>query len=89
MKSIAGTIASELAKASLLKEENNQFKRIIVEKPFGHDLASAQQLNTLLRAQFGKRTISDVVSGGRDDVMSVLRKAAEKQGNGKTRRSFI
>ena len=38
-----------------------------------------QQLNTLLRAQFGKRTISDVVSGGRDDVMSVLKNAAEKQ----------
>jgi membrane protease subunit HflC len=38
-----------------------------------------QQLNTLLRAQFGKRTISDVVSGGRDDVMLVLRNAAEKQ----------
>ncbi len=38
-----------------------------------------QQLNTLLRAQFGKRTISDAVSGGRDDVMEVLRKAAEKQ----------
>ncbi|PJD95884.1 MAG: protease modulator HflC [Legionella sp.] len=38
-----------------------------------------QQLNTLLRAQFGKRTISDVVSGGRDDVMLVLRDAAEKQ----------
>jgi membrane protease subunit HflC len=38
-----------------------------------------QQLNTLLRAQFGKRTISDVVSGERDDVMSVLRNAAEKQ----------
>ncbi|MCL9683346.1 protease modulator HflC [Legionella maioricensis] len=38
-----------------------------------------QQLNTLLRAQFGKRTISEVVSGGRDDVMELLRKAAEKQ----------
>ena len=38
-----------------------------------------QQLNTLLRAQFGKRTISDAVSGGRDDVMELLRKAAEKQ----------
>lgn len=37
-----------------------------------------QQLNTLLRAQFGKRTISDV-SGGRDDVMVILRTAAEKQ----------
>lgn len=38
-----------------------------------------QQLNTLLRAQFGKRTISEVVSGGRDDVMDLLRIAAEKQ----------
>lgn len=38
-----------------------------------------QQLNTLLRAQFGKRTISEAVSGGRDDVMGLLRSAAEKQ----------
>lgn len=38
-----------------------------------------QQLNTLLRAQFGKRTILDVVSGGRDDVMDVLREHAVKQ----------
>ena len=38
-----------------------------------------QQLNTSLRAQFGKRTISDVVSGGRDDVMEVLRLRAEEQ----------
>lgn len=38
-----------------------------------------QQLNTSLRAQFGKRTISDVVSGGRDDVMEVLRIHAEEQ----------
>lgn len=41
-----------------------------------------QQLNTLLRAQFGKRTISEVVSGGRDDVMELLRKAAERQASG-------
>lgn len=38
-----------------------------------------QQLNTSLRAQFGKRTISDVVSGGRDDIMDVLRESAEEQ----------
>jgi membrane protease subunit HflC len=38
-----------------------------------------QQLNTYLRAQFGKRTISDVVSGGRDDVMEVLKERAEQQ----------
>lgn len=38
-----------------------------------------QQLNTSLRAQFGKRTISDVVSGGRDDMMDILRDNAERQ----------
>lgn len=38
-----------------------------------------QQLNTLLRAEFGKHTISEVVTGGRDDIMSVLRDKAEVQ----------
>jgi membrane protease subunit HflC len=38
-----------------------------------------QQLNTSLHAQFGKRTISDLDSGGRDDLMSLLRDYAEKQ----------
>lgn len=41
-----------------------------------------QQLNTSLRAQFGKRTISDLISGGRDDVMGLLRDNAETQANG-------
>lgn len=38
-----------------------------------------QQLNTSLRAEFGKRTIPDLVSGGRDDIMEVLRTKAEQQ----------
>jgi membrane protease subunit HflC len=38
-----------------------------------------QQLNTLLRAQFGKLTITEAVSGERENVMGLLRKAAEKQ----------
>jgi membrane protease subunit HflC len=38
-----------------------------------------QQLNTSLRAEFGKRTISEVVSGGRDDVMDSLRDKAEQR----------
>ncbi|MBA2709979.1 MAG: protease modulator HflC [Tatlockia sp.] len=36
-----------------------------------------QQLNTSLRAEFGRRTIAEVVSGGRDDVMDALREKAE------------
>jgi membrane protease subunit HflC len=38
-----------------------------------------QQLNTLIRAEFGKRTIPDLVSGERGDVMKVLLQAAVKQ----------
>lgn len=38
-----------------------------------------QQLNTLLRAEFGKRTIPELVSGERGDVMATLRQTAEKQ----------
>ena len=46
---------------------------------FKADTLLEQQLNTYLRAEFGKRTISDVVSGDRDDVMDVLRRRAEEQ----------
>ncbi|MFA5959935.1 MAG: protease modulator HflC [Tatlockia sp.] len=38
-----------------------------------------QQLNTYLRAEFGKRSISEVVSGGRDDLMLMLRNKAQQQ----------
>lgn len=40
-----------------------------------------QQLNTFIRAEFGKRFITDVVSGGRDDVMEVMRNKAQQQAN--------
>ncbi len=38
-----------------------------------------QQLNTSIRAEFGKRSISDMVSGGRDDVMDALRDKTGQQ----------
>jgi len=39
------TIIDLLSRAGLLREENGHFRRIIIEKPFGRDLASAQALN--------------------------------------------
>lgn len=42
-------IAKNLAKNSLLKEQKKEFyRRLIVEKPFGHDVKSAKKLNLLL-----------------------------------------
>ncbi|HEY0270953.1 MAG TPA: glucose-6-phosphate dehydrogenase [Sphingomonas sp.] len=40
-------IAENLAGAGLLKEDKG-FRRVVVEKPFGHDLASARALNKTL-----------------------------------------
>lgn len=39
------TVATELDKTKLLIESEGIFRRIIVEKPFGHDVASAKLLN--------------------------------------------
>src|SRR6202035_5441423 len=42
------TIAERLSQSGLLREENGRWRRVIIEKPFGHDLASARTLNTQL-----------------------------------------
>jgi len=40
-----GPIVESLAKAGLMEETEGAFRRVAVEKPFGHDLASARTLN--------------------------------------------
>lgn len=46
---------------------------------FKADTLLEQQLNTSLRAEFGRRMISDLVSGGRNDMTGILRTHAEQQ----------
>ena len=43
-----GTIAGKLGEAGLVTSDAKGFRRLIVEKPFGHDLASARALNACL-----------------------------------------
>src|SRR5438270_966439 len=47
-----GTVVEQLAKAGCA---NNA--RVVIEKPFGHDLASAQELNRILLATFDEKAI--------------------------------
>ncbi len=42
------TIAAKLGEAGLVEAAAKGFRRLIVEKPFGHDLASAKALNACL-----------------------------------------
>jgi glucose-6-phosphate 1-dehydrogenase len=50
------TIAGQLGETGMAREED-VFRRLIVEKPFGHDLTSAQQLNRALHAVFNEDQI--------------------------------
>jgi glucose-6-phosphate 1-dehydrogenase len=40
-----GPIVEQLGRAGLARQSDNAWRRVIVEKPFGHDLASAEALN--------------------------------------------
>jgi glucose-6-phosphate 1-dehydrogenase len=42
-------IVQKIGEIGLTKEENGRWARVIVEKPFGHDLSSAEQLNKELK----------------------------------------
>jgi glucose-6-phosphate 1-dehydrogenase len=45
-------IVEQLGKAKLAQQANDKWRRIIIEKPFGHDLASAIQLNQQVHEVF-------------------------------------
>src|SRR6202035_4514541 len=43
-----GPIVEHLAEVGLMEEDNHHWRRVIIEKPFGHDLDSARVLNQQL-----------------------------------------
>lgn len=52
-----GTVASQLGAAGMARPSDHSWTRIIVEKPFGHDLESAKALNAELAAVFNENQI--------------------------------
>jgi glucose-6-phosphate 1-dehydrogenase len=52
-----GPIVEALGAGGLTKETDGRWRRVIVEKPFGHDLASARELDATLRKTLSERQI--------------------------------
>ncbi|MGA6985275.1 MAG: glucose-6-phosphate dehydrogenase [Terriglobales bacterium] len=52
-----GDIVERLAKVGLMTEDNGHWRRVIIEKPFGHDLDSAKALNQQLLKVASERQI--------------------------------
>ncbi len=51
------TVADALGKAGLAEEPPGAFRRLVIEKPFGRDLASAEQLDDCLHEVFQEHQI--------------------------------
>lgn len=46
------TVVKQLARSGLSASDGDQWRRVVVEKPFGRDLASAQELNEVVESVF-------------------------------------
>ena len=52
-----GEIVKQLGAAGMTEEQNGRWRRVIIEKPFGHDLESARSLNTEIKKILDERQI--------------------------------
>ena len=50
-------VLKQLKRAGLCEERENEWRRVVIEKPFGHDLQSAQQLNALVGEVFPPESV--------------------------------
>ena len=66
-------VAKKLGEIGLTREENGHWARVVVEKPFGHDLESAIQLNKDLKETLDERQIYRIDHYlGKETVQNVL-----------------
>ena len=67
------TILQQLSANGLSQEKNGRFARVIVEKPFGHDLVSARALNDQVSAAFRERQVFRIDHYlGKETVQNIL-----------------
>jgi glucose-6-phosphate 1-dehydrogenase len=71
--SLFGEVVSQIGAAGQVREENGRWRRVVIEKPFGHDLESARALNrevgSILEEQqiyridhyLGKETVQNIL----------------------------
>jgi glucose-6-phosphate 1-dehydrogenase len=66
-------IAAQLGHTGLLREADGHWRRLVVEKPFGHDLASARAMNRALHAVMKEHQIYRIDHYlGKESVQNIL-----------------
>ena len=75
-----GPVIEHLAGAGLMEEKDGAFRRVVVEKPFGHDLDSARKLNALILGKVAESQVFRIDHFlGKETVQNIM---AFRFGNG-------
>ncbi|MGL4306792.1 MAG: glucose-6-phosphate dehydrogenase [Mycobacteriaceae bacterium] len=51
------TVCEQLSRSGLAEQKPGQWRRVVIEKPFGHDLQSARELNSVVNNVFPEHTV--------------------------------
>jgi glucose-6-phosphate 1-dehydrogenase len=68
-----GQIVQQLGQSQLSKEESGHWRRVVIEKPFGHDLESAKSLNRQIKSVLAESQIYRIDHYlGKETVQNIL-----------------
>lgn len=66
-------VVHQLDRCGMAKPAEGQWRRVIIEKPFGHDLASAQELNKVVNTVFPEHAVFRIDHYlGKETVQNIL-----------------
>ncbi|HTX95257.1 MAG TPA: glucose-6-phosphate dehydrogenase [Mycobacterium sp.] len=66
-------VCEQLHKSGLARPQGDRWSRVVIEKPFGHDLKSAQELNTAVNAVFPEESVFRIDHYlGKETVRNIL-----------------
>ncbi|KOV79297.1 glucose-6-phosphate dehydrogenase [Nocardia sp. NRRL S-836] len=67
------TVINQLKRAGLAQTSADQWRRVVIEKPFGHDLASAKELNRTVNEVFPEESVFRIDHYlGKETVQNIL-----------------
>ncbi|WP_263248521.1 glucose-6-phosphate dehydrogenase [Saccharopolyspora rosea] len=67
------TVLKQLSRSGLTDQSEDSWRRVVVEKPFGHDLASAKELNRIVNEVFPEESVFRIDHYlGKETVQNIL-----------------
>ena len=66
-------VCEQLHKSGLARQQEGRWSRVVIEKPFGHDLASARELNRVVNRVFPEESVFRIDHYlGKETVQNIL-----------------